>query len=152
MEPGSSWSGFPKVFRFDPIEISIPALIHLDYVVLTAENLINQGSSFEINYTTIPETGVTVSLYYDTDKNPNNGRTLISAGASLETFLGLDRQVFLPLIKREEPQPEVDILTGISRLWNTTGVPAGTYYISADVSDGFMTTTWYSEVSVTVVP
>ena len=141
MEPGSSWGGFPKVFRFDPIEMPIPALMHLDYLLLTTENYVQQGNTFEINYTTSPATGVTVSFYYDTDKNPGNGRTPITTGNSLAHPLG-GNNFFLPLVKHEAPPPEIDILTGISRFWNT----------SADVSDGFMTTTWYSEVPVIIVP
>jgi hypothetical protein len=147
-----SWSGAPTVFRFDPIELPVPSTAHLDFVLITGDNIAKQGSVFEINYSTMPETGVTVSLYYDKDKNPNNGRTLISAGTSLARLLDSGNQYFLPLIKNELPPPEVDLLTGISRYWNTTGVPPDTYYISADVSDGFMTTTWYSEVPITIVP
>jgi len=92
-------------------------------------------------------------LYYDTDKNPSNGRTLIPVGASLAAPPGGAFESFLPLVQKgTEAPPEIDPLIGVSRFWNTTGVPPGPYYISADVSDGFMTTTWYSEVPVIIVP
>ena len=53
--------------------------------------------------------GVSLSLYYDTDTNPNNGKTLIASNVSA---------------------------TGGQDAWSTTAVTPGVYYIYAEASDG----------------
>jgi hypothetical protein len=76
---------------------------------------------------------VTVNFYYDTDNIVTNGRSVLQEAS---TYTGPGNNT------------ELNLFTGIRRLWNTTGVPTGAYYISADINDGVMTTTWYSEVPV----
>jgi hypothetical protein len=65
-----------------------------------------------------------VSLYYDTDTNPSNGKTLIASGipSSAGQFV-----------------------------WNSGGVPSGEYYIYAEVSDGIQVMGRYSTAPVQLV-
>lgn len=132
---GSRWTGAPAVFRMDPGEVPAPVTFHVDFVTLTGEERVRAGSPFPIYYQATPGVGVTVSLYYDTDTNPINGRTAIRVSTS-------------PC--PQPPAPELNLLTGTCVMWDTTGVAGGTYFVFADVSDGVTTTTWYSEVHVQV--
>jgi hypothetical protein len=154
-EPGGSWSGNLPVFRMDPHEISFPVDMRLDFLTLTGDERISSGTLFPIVYETNPEEAVTVSFYYDTDRNATNGRTPIVQTMS-PTAPADSNFVYLPTIPTRPPivsggpPGEINLLTGETRLWNTAGVPPGTYYISADVYDGVMITTWYSEVPVII--
>jgi hypothetical protein len=56
--------------------------------------------------------------------------------------------VYLPLVMRRCIATDLPKPSGIQVLWDTTGVPAGTYYILAEVADGYNTTRWYSELPV----
>jgi hypothetical protein len=142
------WIGKPTVFRFDPSEMSTKSKIHLDYLVLTGDEIIKTGDLFEIFYETTPQDGLEVVLYYDNDKNSQNGRTLITPYTPTGPF-----KVFLPLTLTKASgtnTKEIHLLTGNHQTWNTSGVPPGTYYISADVSNDLDTTTWYSELPVII--
>ncbi|HUF40145.1 MAG TPA: hypothetical protein VMN57_16595 [Anaerolineales bacterium] len=153
--PNNCWTGLPKVFRFDPIENFVPTSLELDYFMLTGGERITQGNMFPIYYTTTAQGNATVRFYYDADKNPGNGRTLIGSHS---------------LVSNEQPQflefgPHSIFLPGVSHIkisdinhydgsrvfyWNTGSVPKATFYISADVDDGIVVTTWYSEIPVTI--
>jgi hypothetical protein len=132
---GTGWIGAPTAFRMDPDEVPAPVTFHVDFVTLTGDERVQSGVPFPIYYQTTPGSGVTVSLFYDTDTNPSNGRTAISVSGSA-----------CP----SPPSPELNLLTGTCVMWDTTAVPSGTYFISAEVSDGITTTTWYSETRVIV--
>ncbi len=68
------------------------------------------GQTYTISFTASdPDSPATIELYYDADKNPNNGRTLIAAGLSKD-------------------------LTSYN--WNTTSVRPGLYYIYGRIHDG----------------
>ncbi len=148
-EPGGSWSGNPTAFRLDPHEIPALTGLEVDFVLLTSDERIPAGAVFPIIYETTPGSGVTVTFYYDTDRNPGNGRTPITIAASAApAAAGASGKLYLPIIRKGSG--EVELITGQAAPWDTAGVPKGTYYISADVSDGVMTTTWYSEVPVII--
>ncbi len=149
MEPGGNWSGNPTGIRFDPHELPPPIEVQLDFVLLTGDEKVPSGTPFQIIYETDPGAGETVSLFYDTDQNPANGRSPVTLLASSPPPAALGgSMVYLPLIRRG--LPEINVLEGLWQIWDTSGVPAGTYYISADVNDGVMTTTWYSELPVII--
>jgi hypothetical protein len=129
------WTGTPNNFRIDPEEAPFQVNFNLDFVTLTAEEKNLAGQPFSIYYQPNSTAGNNVTLYYDTDKNPSNGRTIAR-----------DYPVAIP----PDNNAELNLFTGTQRLWRTNGVPSGSYFISADINDGVMTTTWYSEVPVTV--
>lgn len=146
--PGS-WSGSPIVFRVDPHEIPTPNDFHLDYVQLTGDNQINVGSPYPLNYTLTPLSGASITFYYDNDQDSSNGRTVMqeySQPAPPHPYL-----MFMPISERDYFSPEIPSVNGLSWVWDTTGVPQGTYYVCAEVTDGVNTITWYSDVPITVI-
>jgi hypothetical protein len=145
--PGS-WSGSPIVFRIDPHEVPTPTDFHIDYVLLTSDHSVSQGDPYSIYYDLNISTGVTATFYYDTDQNPSNGRTLMQAYSAPAP--PNPQLLFMPIIDRVYLSPEVSPPSGYVWVWDTTGVPTGTYYVSAEVADGLNTTTWYSEIPVTI--
>jgi hypothetical protein len=146
---GNCWSGFPTTFRFDPFEANNTQFF-LDYVVLTGIDTVVRGNTHTVHYTVANAPDAEVTFYYDTDKNPDNGRNLLheSAGSSIWMDELLGSNIFLPMLF----QPgEIDFFTdSLSLLWDTAPVQQNTYFISADVFDGVTTTTWYSEAPVIV--
>ncbi|MBI4477085.1 MAG: VCBS repeat-containing protein, partial [Acidobacteria bacterium] len=114
-------------FRFDPFELSQSVSFHLHDVKLAAADE-TSGGTFIIRFSgTDADAGdaPTVFLYYDTDTNATNGRTLIASAIPLSAG---------------------------SYSWNTSFVAPGTYYIYAEVTDGINTTSRYSTGRVRVLP
>jgi hypothetical protein len=146
---GPGWTGSPTVLRMDPHEMPNPATFHVDYVLLTGDETVKTGTPFSIVYSTTPASGVNVTFYYDTDTNAANGRTPM--GQYTATAPQATTRVFAPLVVKDGTPSEINPMTGASWTWNTAVSP-GTYYVSADVNDGVMTTTWYSETAIIVTP
>jgi hypothetical protein len=146
LETSGGWSGKPTALRFDPIELPNPTTIQIDFLTLTGSETVRQGDPFPVVFSASP--GATVSLYYDSDTNPNNGRTPLETtpGDHLSESPGLE-MIYLPIVRLVG---ELNLFKGTNVSWDTTGVGKGTYFISADVSDGLSTTTWYSEIAVTI--
>jgi hypothetical protein len=118
------WTAAPKRhLRLDPHEFPVPRTFHIEDVKLTAKPL--AGATFTITFLADDRDGDagTVTLYYDPDTNPGNGKTLIASG-----------------IPRTAGQ----------FVWNPSNVPVGEYYIHAEVSDGIQTTSRYSTVPMIV--
>jgi len=146
-KPPADWVGDPSVFRLDIHEETKSMVFHLDYVTLTGEETVTQGQPFVIVYSTTPASGLSVTFYYDSDTDPASGRTL------MEQYTPAPFRIFLPEVMQNSAgslPPEIDGIVGSTWSWDTTGVPPGAYYVSADVFDGVNTTTWYSETSVIV--
>ena len=123
---GEPWTaGVKRHLRLDPHEFPQARTFHIDDVKLTAKPV--AGSTFPIMFLSADADGdaATVSLYYDTDTNPGNGRTLIASG-----------------IPRSAGQ----------FVWNTAGVPQGEYFIYAEATDGVQSLGRYSSVPVQVAP
>jgi hypothetical protein len=112
-----------RFFRFDPHEFPQARTFHIDDIKLTAKPV--ASGVFTIGFTGTDADGdpATVSLYYDTDTNAGNGKTLIVSNVSLSAG---------------------------QYAWNSTGVPPGDYYIYAEVSDGTQVMARYSSVPVFV--
>jgi hypothetical protein len=111
------------MLRLTPNEGTLSQWMHLDYAKLTARDV--AGTTYTIRWDTVnPDSdSVTITLYYDTDQNPSNGRALIGAVSG---------------------NPG-------SYDWNTSGASNGAVlYISGDANDGLNTTTWYSEAPLVV--
>jgi hypothetical protein len=150
METGGGWSGSPTGLRFDPHESSSALNAHIDYLVLAGDTKVSQGSLFNIVYDLTAGANSTVTFYYDANTNPTSGRVFIgSVGASRIAEIESLFSIYLPVIRFNFPD-ELNLFTGLSYSWDTAGVPKGTYYVSADVTDGVSTTTWYSELPVEV--
>jgi len=153
LEPGSlGWNGSPTTLRFDPLEFPIPTDLHLDYILLTGDETVNRGDLFPVYYQVDSSNPVNLSFYYDTDTNPNNGRTLMNTVSAFQPIeLPGAGGIFLPIVLRSGPPNEVLLYENSELIyWNTAGVPRNTYYLSAVVSNGIETTTWYSELPVKV--
>lgn len=127
VECSRGWVAGPvKYFRFDPNEVAnadstLKSNFHLDYVKITAPDA--AYGSFAITWNAAGGITPTVDLYYDTDTNPNNGKTAITTGVSAAAG---------------------------SYTWNTASVPQGTYYVYAEIKDAYNTTARYSESPLVV--
>jgi hypothetical protein len=95
-------------FRLDPHEFDGPHPFHLDNIKLAAMD--ESSGSFTIRFAGSDADGdaATVSLYYDTNTNPNDGKTLIASGVALSAG---------------------------QFTWNTGNVAPGTYWVYALASD-----------------
>ena len=79
--PGSSGTPGIDRFRFDPHEFSPATPFFIRRVKLAALESAGSGSVYTIRWWASEGNG-TVIWYYDTDRNPSNGRTLIGSAAT----------------------------------------------------------------------
>jgi hypothetical protein len=119
-----TWTASAKrQLRLDPHEFVTPRTFHIDDVKLCAKPV--STGSFTIRYSASDADGdpLTVSLYYDTDRNTSNGRTLIASGrpGGNGTYV-----------------------------WDTSGLPNGDYFIYAEANDGVQLAGSYSDAPVAV--
>jgi hypothetical protein len=107
-----------RYLRLDPHEFAEVRDFHIDSIKLAAMDE-PSGGTFVVRFTGADADGdsVSVALYYDTDTNPANGRTLITSSVPLGNG---------------------------QFAWNTAAVPSGVYYINAVASDGRNATSTYS--------
>lgn len=136
--------------RLDPFEIPVATTFSVDFVKLTAMDAGRQNTAFPIKYL-LGKMGVTVVFYYDTDQDKANGRTLAAQFTAPVAPPPGPHPIYLPLIMRDFSSNPDPAGTQVF-YWDLTGVPAGLFYISADVNDGSTTTTWYSDTQVNVTP
>ena len=110
--------------RIDPHEFAEVVAFHIDNVKLAADDE-TKSNKFTIRWVGSDADGdsATVTLFYDTDRNPGNGMTQIVAG--------------LPLAQAQY-------------VWSTGSVPAGTYWIYAVVGDAWNGSAQYSSGPVKV--
>lgn len=104
--PGASSRPGIDGFRVDPHEFPNPTAFYYKRVKLAA--LETAHTSYTIRWTT-SETGGTINLYYDDDRDPSSKTPINNVPASS--------------------------LTG-SYVWNTTGLPAGEVYVYVEHTDG----------------
>jgi hypothetical protein len=122
--PAQGWTVAPiRHLRIDPHEFAESRQFHLGAVKLAAVD--EGGPSFTIRFTGADADGdaATVALYYDTNTNPLDGRTLIANNVPLSAG---------------------------SYVWNAAGVPVGTYYVYAVASDGIQSYGAYSTGAVAI--
>jgi hypothetical protein len=122
------WTTQPvRHFRIDPFEFAEVVTFHYPFVKLAADDT-TVGNRFTITFAgSDPENDTTtVSLYYDTDQNSSNGKTLIASG--------------LPLLNGQGQY-----------VWYTANVAPGTYYIYAEATDGLNTSGHYATGPLQVV-
>jgi hypothetical protein len=128
LEPGGSsepWTASAKRYlRIDPHEFPTARSFHIDDVKLTAKPMGTASFSIQFAATDADADATTVSLYYDTDTNPSNGKTLIAS--SIPATAG-------------------------QFVWNTADGPRGEYYIYAEASDGIQVMGRYSTVPLQLI-
>ena len=132
-------------FRLDPGEWPEATRYDIDYVRLTAMDTVKRGTAFPIQYTTT-NPKATVAVYYDTDTNTTNGRTRAVTTGGTTPPTSLKKVAFIPIVNKGNGTP----VQGTVLAWDTSNVPVGTYYISIELSDGYNTTTWYSDAPMVV--
>jgi hypothetical protein len=122
----TGWSGNIENFRLDPHEYSPATSFYVKKLKLAAnEKTVNNRYTIQWTYTdSLRPATPTLTLSYDTDLDPSNGLTQIVAG--------------------------LNPAGASSHTWNTSGVPNGTYYIYASVSDGLNTNAAYSRWPIIV--
>lgn len=114
---GIPWSGTMKYFRIDPHEFSTVREFFIDNLKIAADD--ESNGRFAITWAaTDPDDNATIQFFYDTDSVGFNGTAIVS---------GL-----------EENDP------GNAYLWDTRGVPNGTYFVYAVINDGLNTTRRYA--------
>ncbi len=108
--PQTWLSGQKYYFNFHPHEFWDPRTFHIDEIKLAAIAETSNGG-FTLKWAGSDANGgnPTVTLYYDTDTDPSNGKTMIAGGISM---------------------------TAGQYFWNTGGVPGGDYWIYAEANDG----------------
>jgi hypothetical protein len=119
-----AWTAAPiRHLRFDPHEFAEVRGFHLGPVKLGAMDAATP--SFTIRWFGSDADGdaATMSFYYDTNTNPNDGRTPIASGVPLSAG---------------------------AYVWNAAAVPVGAYYIYAVADDGIQTYSGYSSAPVSV--
>ena len=131
--------------RFDPFEIPIGTQFELGEIKLTANDRVNRGQPFTIQYHFDNQQSGAITVYYDTDRNRANGRVPALQYSSTYTHTQGHRFTYLPLINTSSSSGNTS-----TYMWDTTNVPPGDYYISIDDNDGYDTVTWYSETSLIV--
>ena len=157
--PNFGWVGNLRVFRLDPTEIPYQAQFKLDWMKLTAMDQVRRGNVYTIQYELKATPPVTLSFYYDTDTNSSNGRTLI--GTSQVTSLTQSTQMISPIgspptltsllpYKTYLPFITKEPCSGNCYNWNTSGVPAGTYYICLQAEDPYNSTYRCSEAPIVI--
>jgi hypothetical protein len=114
---GVPWGGTVKIFRIDPHEFSAQREFFVDDVKLAADDEANGRFAITWSDTDVDD-DATITLFRDTNDSGFDG---------------------------------VQIATGISEdaardvlVWNTSGVPNGTYFLYAAISDGLNTTRRYA--------
>jgi hypothetical protein len=152
---GTPWrDSAPNRLRLDPSELlfnHFPAWIAIDWLRLTAMDEVQAGDVYAVRYSVDRDQAVNLAFYYDTDRNPNNGRTLIglSLMGSNDNTRILDKRVYLPII----------FGSGSSSMgnnameqfyWNTAGVLPGTYYVCINSTDAYNETYRCSEAPLRV--
>lgn len=144
LEAGShgAWQPAPKVgFRLDPLEFSTPHAFEVDSVLLTGND--QASNAFDIQYQAQDPNSqpVSVSFFYDTDRQGTNGTAIICQSGAIAPGTG-SFKIYLPLVQTDK--------VGSGCRWNVGSIPNGDYYIYAVVNDGLDTLVRYSTTPVEV--
>lgn len=114
---GIPWGGTMKYFRIDPHEFPTVREFFIDNVKIAADD--ESNGRFAITWAaTDPDDNASIQFFYDTDNVGFNGTAIVSG------------------IEENDP--------GNVWLWDTRGVPNGTYFLYAVINDGQNTTRRYS--------
>jgi len=163
-ENHSTWTSVqPRGFRLTPNEGTLSQWMHLDYAKLTARSRADSFFAIQWDLVNPDSDPITTTLYYDTDTDPDNGKTLITTlptvgvscsgqGRALnEHSPGISSSdaytyfLHLPWVTRH-----YYACSGNCYVWGTSSVAAGDYYVYAELDDGYNVTSWYSETPVEI--
>lgn len=149
-QAGGYWTGFKTAFRFDMLEGVDPWVFHLDDVKLTGDDTAN--ASYQVKWSVFSDAQLkTIDFYRSTSRS-----NCLTSGVKFYTWsAGGDTQppppppgpyrIYLPLILMSDNGGGNG-----SYVWDTSGVPPGTYAICARASDGFNTSTTVSDAYVVI--
>lgn len=118
----TGWNGSIDGFRVDPHEFTPTKSFYIRNIKLAAYERADTSYTFKWEYTDSIASSSTLKLYYDTNNSGFNG-TLIKSGIS----------------------PTAEKYT-----WNTTNMPAGTYYIYSVMDDGRNTNRTYARWPIVI--
>ncbi|MCJ7668227.1 MAG: hypothetical protein MUP04_08120 [Anaerolineae bacterium] len=148
LEYGPPWTtGSWTTFRLDPHEVAASRTVHLDYVLLTANDQADAYLNIAWSVSDIDiDDSFTTNLYYDSDTDWDNGKTFIvqlpvSPSPPAGPYL-----VYLPLAFKDYGAST----SSLGYSWDTSVVSAGTYYLWVEITDGYNTTRWVSESPVVI--
>lgn len=159
-----SWlNSAPNRLRFDPSELNrdlLPAYIEIDWLKITAVDEVSRGDIFPIQFDVQSDLPVDLTIYYDTDANPSNGRSLItnvdqitapadasSAVLAEPSALTANYSIYLPALYNRFVS---DCSADSCYAWNTSGVQPGLYTICIQVDDGYNSAYQCSEAPVKI--
>lgn len=134
-----------RLLRLDPLECPEATKFYVDQVMLTANDVVTSGDIFEVKYQLNQAENVDVTFYYDTDQDPGGRHLAQEYLPDPPPDPTGPHFIYLPMIANNYPSSNQIFQ------WDTTGVNAGTYYVCADVSNSYLTTTWCSETPVIVM-
>lgn len=148
---GATSQGLRQRFRLDMFEIPVATTFHIDWVRLTTTDTVKAGAAFPIEFVT-NQAGLNVAYFYDTDRIQGNGPEprlgQVVPPSLARPAADLAFQVFLPLTMVGS-----NSVAGVNTyMWNTTGIAPGNYYIRIEATRAGVTTAWYSETPITIVP
>jgi hypothetical protein len=145
--------------RLDPVEVPTGVTFHLEELRLHEGSIADAVAGLAWTQTGMDGQSGNLRVYYDTDRNPDNGKTLIVSGHKLagpgdafDVPAPAGRfAVNLPLVRGGVLSgPNLCNGTSCSYAWNTSGVPNGDYYIYLEGSDLLSTVGRYSAAPVYV--
>ena len=115
--PGTPWNGTVNYLRVDPHEFPTVRDFYIDDFKIAADDEAN--GRFAITWTAADaDDDATISIWRDTDRTGFDGTLIVSGLSSLDA--------------------------NNTYIWDTRGVPNGTYYLYIVISDGFNTTRRYA--------
>ena len=163
----TTWTGTqPHILRLTPNEGTLSQWMHLDYAKLTARSRADSFFAIQWDLVNPDSDPITTTLYYDTDTDPDNGKTLITTlptvGVSCSGQGRVSRVSYghSPGISSSDPYTYFLHLPWVTQhyyacsgncyVWGTSSVAAGDYYVYAELDDGYNVTSWYSETPVEI--
>ena len=142
--------------RFDPLETTPTALnsgadvFCIDWIRLTAQDRVTRGQPYPIQYMYVvnPSQQANLTFYYTTDFSANpTPPTQVAQPYTPPNGLN---KVYLPMVLRNSSAFPDTIPAGYTFMWDTSGVPIGTYYICVKANDGSNQTVYCSETTVSI--
>jgi hypothetical protein len=154
--PWSSEARTAILFRMDPNENITNWTFHqeLDWIRLTQVDQVARGESFSVKIMLNKPVSELQSLsFYYTDNPANPEQHPAQSTTTMQAFLANGPiKIYLPFLRKPSLDPFLDQLPADATFnWNTSGVPAGQYYICAKANDGYNQSTYCSPAPVQVV-